>query len=48
MSVVAQTLSQLETCGLICQESGLWRISLSGYPAVRGYLAAEGLQADAF
>lgn len=41
-----KSIQRLLKAGLIKEESGLWRVTLSGYPAVRNYLAAEDYLVD--
>lgn len=40
-------LTRMSSSGLIKQEEGIWRVTLSGYPAVRQYLQNEDYLVDA-
>lgn len=45
-STAVKSLQRLLQAGLIKEENGLWRTTLSGYPAVKKYLAAEDYLTD--
>lgn len=45
---ITRGLTHLAAHGLIKHEKGIWRVSLSGYPAVRQHLYNEGYLVDAF
>lgn len=43
---LSQGLVRLQLAGLVKQEEAVWRVTLSGYPAVRHYLDSEGYLTD--
>ena len=45
-SAVIKSIQKLLRAGLLKEENSLWRVTLSGYPAVHNYLAAEDYLVD--